>query len=119
DNFESLPQGLWSKCTSCGEILFAKELEKNLQVCSKCGFHFRLPATDRLAQLADPDTFQEIAADLLPVDILNFPEYGDQLAKGRAKTGHEDAMLIGHVQIEEQDAILGIADFGFMGGSMG
>ena len=116
---KDVPDGLWIKCPSCGEILFAKDVDRNLKVCIKCGYHHKLRAKERLDLLIDPDSFSEFNADLMSRDPLGFADYADKLTRARASTGLTDAILTGHARIEEKPLIIGVADFAFMGGSMG
>ena len=116
---DSLPDGLWTKCPKCGEILFSKELERNLRVCGKCGYHFKLGAAERLAVTIDDGSFVEINADLLAANPLDFPEYESKLNKGQSATGLNDGMITGMASIGGRPVVIGVADFSFMGGSMG
>ncbi|HEX2999508.1 MAG TPA: acetyl-CoA carboxylase, carboxyltransferase subunit beta [Armatimonadota bacterium] len=116
---QDIPEGLWTKCPQCGEALLTKELEKNLKVCRKCGYHFRLTAPERIELLTDADSFTEIAAGLESVDLLQFPNYPEKLAKSRAKTGLNDGMTVGLAKMAGWPVVLGVADFRFIGGSMG
>lgn len=116
---DSLPDGLWTKCTKCGEILFAKELEKNLKVCSKCGYHMRLNAFERLAITVDEGSFVEMDSDLVSLNPLNFPQYEDKIKKWRAVSGLNDGMVTGTARIGGHRVVIGVADFNFLGGSMG
>lgn len=119
DHLDSLPEGLWTKCTKCGEIIFSKELEKNLKVCSKCGNHFRLSAAERIAITVDEGTFEEINKELISIDPFNFPKYKEQLEKDTQKTGMNDGMLAGTAKINGIPVVIAVADFSFRGGSMG
>ncbi len=118
-----IPDGLWTKCPSCSEILFRQELEKNLWVCSHCQFHFRVGANTYLSFLLDPDSFHETHRGLTSEDPLNFKvgkdRYADKLAKARKKGTLEDAVVTGRGEIEGAPVILAVMDFNFMGGSMG
>lgn len=116
---KEIPEGLWEKCPRCGEGLLRKEWERNLKVCRKCDYHFRLSAHERIEMLADPGSFMEIAAGLASLDPLGFPEYTEKLAKGQATTGLTDAMVVGRATIGGWPVVLGVSDFRFMGGSMG
>lgn len=118
-HLDGLPDGLWTKCPKCGEILFSKELEKNLRVCNKCGYHFKLKSSERFAITVDEGSFVETDADLLTTNTLNFPEYEAKIGKGKASSGLNDAMITGKATIGSKPVIIGVADFGFMGGSMG
>lgn len=116
---EQLPEGLWTKCPSCQEILFAPELEKNLRVCGRCGYHYRLGWKDRISITADQDTFREINSGVRATDPLEFPDYASKLEKGRKGTGLEEGFVTGEATINGYETVLGVADFSFMGGSMG
>lgn len=114
-----LPNGLWQKCPDCMNLIYKKELEKNLFVCEKCGFHFRIGARERLRQIADPGSFEEYNTHLESENPLGFPGYDQKLARAREKTGLDEALITGKASIEGNPCFLGIADFGFMAGSMG
>ena len=110
---------LWIKCPQCGEILYARELEKNLNVCRKCSHHFMLSAPERLAITLDEDSFQEMDADLDTLDPLSFPEYRDKLARAREATGLRDAILTGSGTIMDWPVLVGVFEPHFIMGSMG
>ncbi len=114
-----VPDGLWNKCPRCNEISFARDVERNLQVCPKCDYHHKLQARERLDLTVDEGSFVEIDAHITSVDPLSFPEYADKIGRARAKTGLVDAILTGYAKIDGQPTIIGAADFAFMGGSMG
>ena len=114
-----VPEGLWNKCPKCGEISFARDVERNLNVCPKCDHHHRLPARQRIELTADPDSFREFDEKMKSLDPLEFPNYAAKYAADSAKTGLPDAIVTGYAKIEEKPLILGVADFAFMGGSMG
>ncbi len=116
---EQVPEGLWTKCPACSAILFMPELERSLRVCGKCGYHYRLGWKERLAITVDEGSFEEFDSGLRSADPLDFPDYQQKLAKGRAATGLEDGFVTGTAAIGGQPTVLGIADFSFMGGSMG
>jgi acetyl-CoA carboxylase carboxyl transferase subunit beta len=116
-----LPDGLWVKCDGCGEILYFKELERNLHVCPKCAHHFRIDAPRYVQILIDDGTFQEMDADLVSEDPLGFKDskrYTDRLRDARAKTQMGEAILTGTGEIEGLPVSLGVMDFRFIGGSM-
>ncbi len=119
---DAMPQEketLWIKCPECGEILYARELEKNLNVCRKCSHHFRLSAPERLAITLDEDSFLELDADLDTVDPLSFPEYKDKLARAQEATGLQDAILTGAGAIHGWPVLVGVFEPHFIMGSMG
>lgn len=118
-HLDTLPDGLWTKCPKCGEILFSKELVRNLKVCNKCSYHFRLGWEERLAITADDDSFVEMDADLVTVNPLDFPEYSEKVARDTADLGINDPMITGTATIGGHPVVLGIADFAFRGASMG
>lgn len=117
-----IPGDLWVKCYSCSEILYLKELEQNHKVCEECGYHFRITPEERLSLLFDAKSFKEIDSHIGAVDFLDFEDteqYSARLKKAKAKTKHEDAILIGTAKLNKKEVALGIMDFSFMGGSMG
>jgi acetyl-CoA carboxylase carboxyl transferase subunit beta len=117
-----VPDGLWEKCPGCNEILYAKELDKNLQVCPKCGHHFMLSRQDRINLFADEGTFDEWDADMQSVDPLGFTGQDSYVAKLEAnqkKTGCKDAVTCGAAKINGRPVGLSVMDFKFLGASMG
>jgi acetyl-CoA carboxylase carboxyl transferase subunit beta len=118
-----IPTNIVVKCPNCRELLVAKDLEKNFRVCVKCGHHFRLSAHERINVLLDPDTFQELAADLGPSDPLRFvsraQSYRAKLESERANTGLDEAVIVGRGRLEGMPVVLVVMDFRFIGGSMG
>jgi len=116
---DSVPDGLALKCEACDEIIFAKALERTLQVCPKCGYHRRLGAQDRLEATVDEDSFVEMDRELQPSDPLQFPDYADKIRLAREKTGLDEALVTGRASIEGMQVMIAVSDFGFMGGSMG
>lgn len=110
---------LWTKCNRCKEIIFNKKLVENLLVCPECNYHFRISAKDRLAITIDEDSFQEFGQEIYSKDPLEFPNYKDKLAKARAKTGLNEAIITGEASINGFPVVIGAMDFNFMGGSMG
>ncbi|MDP8254026.1 MAG: acetyl-CoA carboxylase, carboxyltransferase subunit beta [Candidatus Kaelpia aquatica] len=119
---KDIPAGLWSKCPSCGEILFKKKIEDNLKVCIRCDYHFTLNADERIKLIADKGSFKEIDRAIFSTDILNFQgpkSYEDKLKREREKTGLCDAAVTGRAKIDGIDIMLGVTDSRFMMGSMG
>jgi acetyl-CoA carboxylase carboxyl transferase subunit beta len=117
-----VPEGLWVKCNSCKEIIYRKEVEKNLKVCPKCNYHFRISARERISLLADDNSFEEIGLNLVSKDPLNFRDqisYKDRISESQKKTNCRDAAIAGHAAIGGYKAILVVLNFEFMGGSMG
>ena len=114
-----LPDGLWAKCEACGEILYRKELEKNLWICPKCQFHFRISCRDYITLLLDDAKLDEMDMDLEPLDPLEFPGYKKKMREAQQKMNMKDAVVYGTAQIEGIPVVFAAMDFGFMGGSMG
>ena len=117
-----VPDGIWVKCTKCGEILQTKNLKDNLQVCTECGFHFRMSAWERIESLVVPNTFKEIDHDLRSKDPLKFNDtkpYKDRLVSAQKNTELKDALVIGRAMVEDVEAVIAAFEFKFMGGSMG
>lgn len=115
-----IPEGLWTRCPKCLEILYNKELERNYKVCSKCGYHFKLSAWERIYQFVDNKEFYELDENLESVDALPFDNgiYISKLREDREKTGLTEAIVTGKGKLEGFDIFLGVFDFGFIGGSM-
>lgn len=109
----------WVQCAKCKKILFKPEFERALRVCTHCSYHHKLRARDRIAITVDTGSFVETDANLIGGDPLQFPEYGEKLEKGRASSGENEAVITGTATIESYPIVLGVMDFGFMGGSMG
>ncbi|HOJ77805.1 MAG TPA: acetyl-CoA carboxylase, carboxyltransferase subunit beta [Bacillota bacterium] len=116
---KEIPDGLWIKCGRCPQITYIKDLEKNLKVCPKCGFHFRISAKERLKLLIDKDSFKEINANLKTVNILNFPDYESKIKKSQKATELTEGIITGEATIDGIPVVLAIIDFAFIGGSMG
>jgi len=118
----NLPEGLWSKCPSCEAVLYATDLEKNLQVCPKCGHHNRVDARQRIDLLLDPEGRFEIGAEVLPVDSLKFKDskrYPDRLKDANESTGETDSLVVMQGAIKTLPVVVAAFEFDFMGGSMG
>jgi acetyl-CoA carboxylase carboxyl transferase subunit beta len=116
------PEGLWVKCDGCKEIIYKKEIEKNLKICPKCNYHFRISARERLKLLVDEGSFVEIDENLSSVDPLHFKDsisYKDRLKENQKKSGLKEAVVSGDALIKGYPVSLAIMDFSFMGGSMG
>jgi len=118
----NLPEGLWSKCPSCEAVLYATDLQKNLQVCPKCGHHNRINARERLDLLLDPQGRFEIGAEVIPVDTLKFKDskkYPDRLMDANEATGETDSLVVLQGAIKHMPVVAAAFEFEFMGGSMG
>jgi len=119
EQLAGIPAGLWEKCPKCRAMLYVKELERDLRVCHSCQHHFPLSTADRIAMLADPESFIELDAGMAPVNPLHFPGYEEKLARGQEKSGYKEAFVYGDALMTEVPMILGVANFELMGGSMG
>ncbi len=118
----SVPEGLWSKCDSCGAVLYRADLERNMDVCPKCDHHMRIGARRRLSLFLDPEPRTELFASLEPVDILKFRDskkYKDRISQAQKKTGEKDALVVMEGQLKGLPLIAAAFEFAFMGGSMG
>jgi acetyl-CoA carboxylase carboxyl transferase subunit beta len=116
-----LPDGLWTKCEECGEILYHKELERNLWTCTKCSYHFRISARTYIKILLDEGSFVERFSEVVSTDPLKFRDtkrYADRLKKAREETGLSEAILVGEGKVEGRPLVIGVMDFAFLGGSM-
>jgi acetyl-CoA carboxylase carboxyl transferase subunit beta len=119
---KEMPNGLWQKCESCGEVIYKKQLSENLYVCLKCNFHFNIRGEQYIKLILDPDSFQELDASMEAVDFLNFKDttrYSERLKSAMHKTKLKEAIRIGHGAIQKIPVIFGVMDFAFIGGSMG
>lgn len=118
----SVPEGVWIKCPKCDAQLYRNELERNLQVCPKCDHHLRIGARQRLGFFLDPDTQQEIAANLEAVDPLKFRDtkrYRDRISQAQKQTGEKDALISVTGKLKGRSVVVTAFEFSFMGGSMG
>jgi acetyl-CoA carboxylase carboxyl transferase subunit beta len=117
-----IPEGVWTKCPKCSNLIFDKELDLNLKVCPTCEYHFPISARERIHALVETCSFEEINAGMQSVDILQFTgvaTYTSKLAAYQKSTGLKDAVITGIGSIGGQKAALGVMDFSFLGGSMG
>lgn len=119
---KGIPEGLWSKCDKCAAILYRTELERNLEVCPKCGHHIRISARKRIQYFLDEGLQTEIAADITPIDFLKFKDlkkYKDRLATAQKDTGEKEALIVIKGQTEGLPLVVAAFEYGFIGGSMG
>ena len=112
---KEIPEGLWTKCKKCEQIIYQKELEENYKVCPKCGYYFRLNAKERITMLVEPKSFRECDEGLTACDPLQFPDYQKRLASAQSN----EAIMTGRGMIGPHRVIIGAMNFEFMGGSMG
>lgn len=116
-----LPDGLWAKCDNCQGFIYQKELERSHWICRKCGYHFRILASDYIALLSDGGTFEEHFSEIVSGDPLRFRDskkYTDRLRQAREKTGLKEAVMTGRSRIGGHPVGLAAMDFAFMGGSL-
>jgi acetyl-CoA carboxylase carboxyl transferase subunit beta len=119
---KNVPEGLWSKCPSCAAVLYATDLEKNANVCPKCGYHNRIAARERLDLLLDPEGRFEIGVEIASIDSLKFKDdrrYPDRLEEAEKATGETEALIVMQGAIKNVPLIVAAFEFEFMGGSMG
>ena len=118
----NVPEGVWTKCTSCDQVLYREELKRHLEVCPKCGHHMRIDARERLLGLLDQDSVQALAAELEPKDILKFKDlkkYKDRITAAQKDTGEKDALIAFYGTLYNMPIVAAASNFSFMGGSMG
>lgn len=119
---KEIPDNLWHKCPSCEEMVFHRDLEKNLRVCPHCGHHMRLNSADRLKMMFDNGEFQSIELAEVPSDPLKFKDrrkYTERMKEAQNKTGLNDALTVAHGKMGGLNVVIAVLDFSFMGGSMG
>lgn len=121
-NKKTVPEGLWAKCPGCNGVLYRAELERNLDVCPKCGQHMRIGARRRLEAFLDPEPRVEIGAHVMPMDALKFRDskkYKDRLSQAQKSTDETDALIAMMGQVNGVPLVAAAFEFRFMGGSMG
>jgi acetyl-CoA carboxylase carboxyl transferase subunit beta len=119
---KSVPAGLWTKCPSCGNVMFNKALKENASVCTKCDYHFMMKVQDRLQDLLDPKSFKELYAGLASQDPLRFQgpkTYAEKLKQDQKKTGLKEACITGEAKIDGIPVAISVTDARFIMGSMG
>ena len=117
-----IPEGLWTKCEECGEIIYNKTLEEDFKVCPKCDYHFTLSAPERVVQLVDEGSFREMDKELCSADPLEFrgpKSYVTKLKEDQTSTGLKDAVITGTGFLNQSKVALGVTDSRFIMGSMG
>ena len=117
-----IPEGLWTKCDGCKEAIFTRELERNLRVCPKCGYHFRIDSSERIRLLLDEESPRELFAPLRPTDPLGFVDtkrYKDRLKTYQQDVGVRDAVVVVEGHMDGVPVVLAVMEYAFMGGSMG
>ena len=122
DKPSRVPEGLWVKCPGCTQVIYNKDLEKNLEVCPKCAYHFRISAAERLAGLFDDGRWAEHFPNLISNDPLKFTDtkpYNDRLRTTIKSTGMKDAVVIATGRLDGLDVVVAAMEYSFIGGSMG
>src|SRR5215469_5037563 len=115
-------EGLWVKCENCRQIIWKKDLEENLNVCPRCGKHFRIDARTRLSQLFDNGEYERFSGNLVSTDPLKFVDlkpYSERLKRAQEETGLNEAVINAHGKLKERPVIISAMEYGFIGGSMG
>lgn len=118
----NIPEGLWSKCSDCGEIVYSKKMEELLWVCPSCSYHFRISSRKYISILLDGGRLEEYDANLKSKDPLNFKDskkYSDRLKAAQAKSGRNEGVISGMAEVGGIPVSFSIMDFTFIGGSMG
>lgn len=119
---KGVPEGVWSKCAECNAVLYRAELERNLEVCPKCGYHQRITARFCLNYFFDDGKYEQIAEEIQPKDILRFKDtkkYKDRLSAAQKQTQEKDALVVGKGMLLHMPVVAMAFDFNFIGGSMG
>lgn len=119
---KSIPEGIWQSCPACKAVLYRAELERNLDVCIKCGHHLRIGARKRLQSFLDPGTTHEIGGNVQAVDVLKFRDtkkYKDRLGQSRKDCGESDALIVMRGGLTGLPVVAAAFEYGFIGGSMG
>lgn len=117
----SIPEGVWTKCDSCGQVLYRAELDRNLEVCPKCDHHMRITARARLHSFLDEGSETELGSELEPKDLLKFKDskkYKDRLSAAQKETNEKDAMVVMKGTLHGMPVVAAAFEFSFMGGSM-
>jgi len=117
-----MPEGLWVKCEACREMVYKKEVVRNANVCPKCNYHFRIGSRERLEMLLDDGVYEEFDSDIAPRDALGFTDtkpYRQRIVEYQKRTGMKDAFVSCAGTLGGRPVIVGVMEYGFMGGSMG
>jgi len=118
----SIPEGVWTKCTSCEQVLYYAELERNLEVCPKCNHHMRMKARKRLDSFLDKENRVELGSELEPQDKLKFKDlkrYKERIATAQKNSGEKDALIVMQGELLKMPVVACAFEFSFIGGSMG
>lgn len=115
----NIPSGMWSKCEDCGNIVYTEDLDSNLDVCNRCGFHLRINANERIKQIFDKESFNTLFSEVITKNPLGFKGYEDKLKKGKESSGSDEAVVCGVGKINGINVATAVMDSFFMMGSMG
>lgn len=119
---KDIPEGLWTKCPNCSEIIYVRQLEVNLSTCPNCEYHFRIKSTDYIKLIIDNGMYEEFDQGLISGDPLQFKDskrYPDRIKAARVKSGLNDAVISGVGNVDSRPVSFAVMDFSFIGGSMG
>jgi acetyl-CoA carboxylase carboxyl transferase subunit beta len=119
EQLRDLPADMFEACSACRALIYRKDLARELWVCPQCGEHLRLDARQRVEITADPGSWRELYAGLTSGDPLQFPEYAEKLAESGAKTGLDEAIVIGEARVHGCAVVLGVMDMSFRAATMG
>jgi len=119
DNKPYIPDELWVKCPICKNVMLSSDLEDNYKVCLKCGYHFRIPARQRIEMTVDEGTFEEFDKDMMSNNIIDFPEYTRKLKNAKINSGENESVITGVCTIGGQKTVIAVMNSQFMMGSMG
>ncbi len=119
ENKPYIPDELWVKCPVCKNVMLSSDLEDNYKVCLKCGYHFRIPARQRIEMTVDEGTFQEFDKDMMSSNIIDFPEYARKLKNAKINSGENESVITGLCSIGGQKTVIAVMNSQFMMGSMG
>lgn len=114
-----VPDAMWVKCPGCNTLLLATDMQENLNVCTKCGHHFKMNARERIALLTDEDSFEELDKDLESKNILDFPSYDKKLEDAKSKSGEKESVVTGRALMDGIEVVLCVMNPAFIMGSMG
>lgn len=119
DEKPTIPSGMWTKCVDCGNIIYTEDLDSNLDVCNKCGFHLRINAKERIKQIFDKESFKILFSEVIARNPLGFKGYEDKLKIGKETSGSDEAVICGVGKISGVNVVSAVMDSFFMMGSMG
>ena len=119
ENKPYIPDELWVKCPVCKNVMLSSDLEDNYKVCLKCGYHFRIPARQRIEMTVDEGTFEEFDKDMMSANIIDFPEYTRKLKNAKINSGENESVITGLCSIGGQKTVIAVMNSQFMMGSMG